>query len=382
MFLNFFSKENKTSQATTTIEEASINNIRNDMFFRQELYNIKNSENIFEKVSLAKDLLINSDFVVSQNILSVFDDDKCNNERNYFKKFLEYKDNISNIYKGVDCDVSLFCITMYVLLSSKLKLNNVSYQYGSKVKYEIKTSDMRFKGDTLTSALYPLKLYLGCLWKRIDGDDKLKKNKNYAEFYKLFDYVARTGIPVAPTGEWNEYCYKHSDIIWNAMDTPVKDFLRCYTMFGNYMRIPGNSYHIGGRMWTSFNMARSNKGKWDTIDTLLSKIYSYYKWNELKHLESIFTVKQEEIGLETLKWLNEYNDWDEFLNENCLYPFVDANTLIPISMKTGKIIRIDELKEYDATPKNYQEFLIFFEQLSKRIILRNESIYDKLSLNK
>ncbi len=62
-----------------------------------------------------------------------------------------------------------------------------------------------------------------------------------------------------------------------------------------------------------------------------------------------------------------------------LQPFVDKTNLIPISLKIGNPIGGNELKNYDAIPKNYKEFLTFFAEVSKRIALRNECIYFKLS---
>ena len=53
----------------------------------------------------------------------------------------------------------------------------------------------------------------------------------------------------------------------------------------------------------SFNTARSNRGKWDTVDTLLIKIYAFYKWHDVTYLESIFTEQNRAIAQETVSWL-------------------------------------------------------------------------------
>jgi len=145
------------------------------------------------------------------------------------------------------------------------------------------------------------------------------------------------------------------------------------------MCIPGNSYQVSDKVWTSFNMSRSNKGKWDTVDTLLVKLYGYYKYSDVSYLEAIFTDKKTELTEETIKWLARFDGWLDFVNKNALQPFADETTLIPISLKTGNPIKINEAKTYDAIPKNYKEFLIFFSEVSKRIALRNECIFDMLS---
>ena len=53
-------------------------------------------------------------------------------------------------------------------------------------------------------------------------------------------------------------------------------------------------------------------------------------------------------------------------------------TTLP-TMKTGKTIGDSEIINYSAMPTNYDECLIFFEQLSSRIKSRTQSIYEKLN---
>ena len=346
--------------------------------FKERIEAIRYAETVSEKANKAIELLSTTDYILKYDALSIFDGMKLNDEDNYFKRFLEYRSEASIEYKYVDCDASLLCVTMYVLLSNILKMDNILPQYRSSVKYEIRKDGMRFKGDTLTSALYPIKLYLGCLWEKVHENKRLQANEKYLEFYHLFNYVTKTGIPVAPEGEWIEYCLKHSDIIWNVMGEPVKQFLRSYMMFGNYMRIPGNSYLTGKKRWMSFNTARSNRGKWDTVDTLLIKIYAFYKRHDATCIESIFTEQHRAIAQETVSWLKEFKDWETFLEENCLYTFVNSDSLIPICMKTGKAINDGSVEQYDAIPRSYQEFLIFFGQLAERIQARNVCLHKKI----
>jgi hypothetical protein len=373
---NIFGKKEK---AVNTSSRSKLANEEQNLKIKEYVDKLNTAATTEEKVLIAKFLLENTDIVKSENVLCQFDDEKWYSEKNYLKKYLEYKSNTSSTYYGVDCDVSILCVVMYALLNDKLRLNDIVNQHSSKQKYEIRSNDGRFKGDTLTSALHLLKLYLGCLWKRIDSNDQLKRIKKYKDFHGLFHTIARTGVPVALKGDWNSYCYQYSDMIWNAMDEEAKDFFKSYNMFGNYMCIPGHSYQISGKAWTSFNMSRSNKGKWDTVDTLLVKIYGYYQYYDVTYLEAIFTDKKNELTEETLKWLAGFESWLNFVDKNALQPFVDKTTLIPISLKTGKPIKINEAKTYDAIPKNYKEFLTFFTEVSKRIVMRNEYIYTKLS---
>jgi len=113
-------------------------------------------------------------------------------------------------------------------------------------------------------------------------------------------------------------------------------------------------------------------------DTLLVKIYGYYKYSDVSYLEAIFTDKKKELTEETINWLAGFVDWNDFINKNALQAFVDKTTLTPISLKTGNPIKTNETKMYDAIPKNYKEFLTFFSEVSKRIALRNECIFATL----
>ena len=341
--------------------------------------NIKRIYSKQDKILCAKEILITTDIIKSENTLIQFDDEQWYLEENSLKKFLEYRKSSSPIYRGVDCDVSLFCVVMYSLLDEKYDLNYIYNQYSSSKKYEIDINNRKFKGDTLTSALYLLKLYLGSLWKHIENNDDLKALYHYNTFYNLFPGVANTGIPISPTEDWNSYCYKNSNIIWDVMDNAAKQFLNNYHMFGNYMCIPGKSYKTHERRWTSFNMARSNMGKWDTIDTLLAKLYAFFNFSDPTYLEAIFTEKHSELIEETKQWLSGFDDWSDFLSTNSLEAFVDRKTSIPISLKTGEKININEdLHTYNPIPQTYDEFLVFFEQAATRIALRSEYIYKKL----
>lgn len=338
---------------------------------------IKEEASLDMKIEIAKDLLINTNLVKSETALCQFEDNIWHNEENYFKKFLEYKKDKSEFSK-VDCDVSILCMVMYTLLNDKLSLKQIANQEENKEQYEIRIDDGRFRGDTLTSALHLLKLYLGCLWKRIGSDEQLRQIDKYKDFHKLFHSInAMTKKLEAPVGTWDTYCFRHSDIIWNAMDEEAKEFLRSCHMFGNYMCIPGNAYQR-----QSFNSSRSNCSRWDTVDTLLAKIYGYYQYGDISYLESIFKKKKNELTEETMKWLAGFENWQDFVDTNALQPFLDETSLIPISLKTGNIIKIDEIKTYDPIPETYDEFLKFFSEISKRIALRNECIFERITSEK
>ena len=128
-----------------------------------------------------------------------------------------------------------------------------------------------------------LKLYLGFYWEQINSDTKLQKK--YADFYRLFKNVSQISIPVVEEGKWNNYCYENSDTIWNAMDEPAKRILEMLYKIRKLYVYSRRSH----KRAPSFNQARSKRGKWDTVDTLLIKLYAYFKYNDIQCLKNIFT---------------------------------------------------------------------------------------------
>ncbi len=350
--------------------------------FKDKLNQFNIATDLEDKAILGVELLRETDMIVSLNALCQFDNEIWANENNALKKYLQYKIRTEPIYQGVDCDVSFLAILMYMILNPKLKSDDIKNQYNSSIKFEIISNSKRYKGDTLTSALYMLKLYLGCLWNKIDNNKQLLHINNYKAFYDLFKQTSRNGLLISPTGNWEQYCYDNSDIIWNAIDKEVKEFFCAYFKFGNYMCIPGNSYKREDGKYTSFNMARSNGGKWDTVDALLGKIYAYYKYRDSKYLSAIFTDEKAKITAETKEWLDGFDGWRDFIEKNELSAFVTKHSFAPISMKTGRKIKIKDIISYNPTPTTYKEFLKFFKQTSKRISTRSEIIYNKISLKK
>lgn len=353
---------------------------------KERLELIKSTEQYKDKLLKTKELIVNTDILIQENVLACFDfdNDVWYHEENYFKKFLEYKKISDGVYGNVDCDVSLLCVVMYVLLNDNLCLKDIVNQCNSERKFKIRRNDAIYKGDTLTSALKSMKLYLGCLWEDINTNEKLKNEKKYYDFHKRFASVRyRVPIPIEPTKNWNEYCYRNSEIIWEVMDDSAKNFLKSIFKFGNFICIPGKSYPVTKKFSTSFNMARSCAGNWDTVDTLLWKMYLYFTKKNTKYLFSVFAAKEEikkEIVKETELFLKDMGmtEWEQFIEKNCLDDFICEQSRVPISMKTGKEISLDEEEGYSAMPKTIDEFEEYFKQISNRIDERGKKMLKKI----
>ena len=403
------------------------------------LNEIKDEKDESQKKDKIKKLLTETDFILTKTALYPFEDEASKKESNYLKKFLEYKIDINPLFKGMDCDVNLYSMVMYGLLKDGVgfDLNKIEKQDSVK-KYQIIENGERFRGDTLTSAQSIIKKYLSLYWlkinknskkaekiiqlvenyesvknsKKINKDEKEKEkdkilkeiekeikkvevnlidksiDENVIKFYKLFLGVSNKGFLYEPLTASKEYYLENSDIIWNILAEPVKDFLRVYQMFGNYMCIPGQSYPTGKWKnnrpeYDSFNLLRSNGGELDTIDKLLSGIYGYYKFNDKKYIENLFTNsnKKDEVMKDTIYWLDSFvsdeGAWKKFVDINCLEAFLSKD-LRPVSMKTGEIIKDEGILKYNPMPDSLEGFNTFFEQLSKRIVWRTIDIYKKL----
>lgn len=345
----------------------------------KQIREIKESDDIAVRIKRTMEILKETEILLEGNALSYFENEVWYSEKNYLKKLLEYKD-AKGFYRGVDCDVSWMCIVIYVQLNDRLRFEDIKLQNYCHTKYEIQSSYGRFKGDTMTSAITIIKRYLGLLWSEINQCPELLQEEKYRCFHALFDKVSSQGIPVSKKGAWLNYCKENSDVIWNALGDECKMFLKNYFMFGNYMCIPGESYKLTEKMATSFNMARSNYGKWDSIDTLLIKMYKYFETRDQKILESLFTAKQAEITKETIRWIDNFDmtNWQEFVKKNLLEDFVNEVDLKPISLKTGKSFCDTNAKYYNPIPNSIKEYNTFFKELSIRIYKRSERILKQL----
>lgn len=338
---------------------------------------IRNTNDITEKELLMHEVLGKSKFIFEESLLMQNDDSKWGEEKNSLLKFLEYRKTKGH-YKQMDCDVSLAAVVTYKLMYSFLNNKKISAQKANRSKYEFLIEDGTvYRGDTLTSAITTIKRYLGFLWKEIDKSDELKENIKYSDFYDLFEKVSAKGIPCAKEGTWDSYCAtpEHANIIWNAMDNEARLFLDNYMRMGNYICIPGNTYAVTAKIFVSFNTARSNMGKWDTVDTLLWKIYQGFKENNIEYIEKIFTVKSKELAKGFQKCNKDFSitSWDDFIKVHCLQDFIEDGK--PISLKSGKPIELDIRDEYDAMPNSYDESVVFFKTLSDLIGYRSKRIW-------
>lgn len=362
------------------------------------MQDIRNSKGLKEKILLMKEIIIDKEFHLRENYLIQFDDEIWEKEVNYFRKLIAYKaattkENCkkfnNNTYMDADCDVSLASVIVYCIMYYLQGFENfISLQFGSHKKYEISIPNysMRFRGDTLTPAIYLIKRYLGCLWKEICSSDEMKENERYGKFYNIFFEIAPDHeVLKAPNDDWFKYNYDNADIIWNAMGKEAQDFLFNWLTTGNFIAMP---------IYINPSRSSLNGKREDTVDTLLWNIYKFYYFYESEgafsakqHVENIMSGKYKEKAVENfIKWMEMHMTWNEFINMYCLQDFVevlgDGKYGRPISMKTGQLIDCQIKENYYAKPNTLKQYESFFRNVNKKIQLRSERIFNIIDKNK
>ena len=336
-----------------------------------------------KSISECKKSIVEGKFLLD-NLLSQY---HSVNSINPLKRFCLYKSDIESTWRGIDCDVSLAAIVMYSMLHSDwLEGESIRLQSGSGCKYCIQSkTGNQYRGDTLTSAWTIFSMYLSFLWDKEKGNSDFRQLFGKSQEGKLTTILPKDD----PTYDsFMDYFFKlvvenpyGISVVESKISSAATDFLSNYLRIGNCIEVP-----------EGFNVARSNKGQWDTVDRMLWKIYQYFcNGNDSKYLYEMFT-KNKCVAVENcLKWFEDsginkedinINRWKKFVKENLLEPFVDLDTpdWKPISLKTGAPISEDD-EDYRPLPTTIIECEKFFETANKGIKERNILIWKKCKDN-
>ena len=140
----------------------------------------------------------------------------------------------------------------------------------------------------------------------------------------------------------------------------MKEFLYNCSKIGNYMIAP---------QWF-FMVARNSIGQY-SLNTLLTNIYQYFEtinstkqldeqqMKAIQYLDNLFNTQS---ITNFLQWINEanINNWNEFVEQNCLQPFVDVDN------------------EVNFEPQNLEELELFITEINNKINDRNLLICEKI----
>lgn len=338
----------------------------------------KRNEPVKRKVNLMIEIF-KTDFFQNHSLLAQFENDEAwMSENNYFKKLLEYKKK-NGFYGDADCDVSLAAILSYSILQDHfLSIENIKFQTNSNRRYEIIDMEGKsYRGDTMTSAYTVIKRFIGHVWKDID-EKSTQRSENEEEFYGITSKVAKRTMNLYNYTELSmeEWYYSNAEVIHNILcekEPKACEFLQNYTRLGNYIEMP-----------IYVNPSRSNFGKSDTIDTLLLKIYQYYKEKDngdiTKAKERIVELCYKDMNAvnNCFKWLDNFTDWIDFIDKHHLHKATGENK-VPISLKTGKEIEDSMFDVYDPLPSSLSEFHVFFETVNEIIEDRTKKLVEELN---
>ena len=317
-----------------------------------------------------------------------------------FEQFVDYR--MRKLYGNIDLDVSMASMLTFskIYHIDEVAIKNKVNESG---KYGIVYKDNVYSGDTMTSAwtLFRCYLYYLALEKKYNGPfgvstrakalavNESTPGAKYKEGFK--DYFFRM---CANNKEFFD------EVAKTIKGSEAEKFLHNYMLAGNYMMIPGKKYQYksGAKVCgCSFNTARSNGGKWDTVDRFLWVMYQYFFYYEKGRIEEaeqsllqMFSVKMvdiqgadiaRELVKDTVEWLSDFgmNTWGEFVSKNVLGAFVEikGNGIYgkPISLKTGKAISNNIGEAYEPFPNSLEECEKLFSEVNRRIEERTREIY-------
>lgn len=221
--------------------------------------------------------------------------DICASERNRNKITLEFyliyklldKSHV-NYFSNIDCSSLETIVKDYKTIYPWLNNFSVREQRYPN-KYELYSKNgIVFRGNIMTEIETTLRKYILLTL----GINKLPKNLCFEDFvFKNLNYI-------------------------NISDN-CRVFIQTMHCFGNFIPAP-----------LGFGPGRSNSGIWDFWDIAMIQIFKYYLDKSDKPLEDLFKhanpmYKQDTIN-NCKQWLNMFENWQDFLDQNFLNCYVDA----------------------------------------------------------
>lgn len=279
---------------------------------------------------------------VLSHYMEVYRNEKNPSTRNLIK-FCIYKlsAQLSNReLRNFDCDVSREVIESFPQTYSWLKNSVIECQADTNgnvvpMKYQLRTNDTVFRGDTMTSIWTTLKEYA----KLKTGTHMIDENDSW-ELFMLRNY-------------------RKIDLSYHA-----GHFIQLGHSIGNFIPVP-----------QGFNVGRSNWGKWDYWDLTLCQIHQWYMDNPRhseyinnQSLEILFANdrnKQASI-LNCQVWLESFETWERFVQQNYMESFVDKNGVPKRFFKSHSL--------NNPLPTTIKEFEEFFKSINECIMVRGKRI--------
>jgi hypothetical protein len=269
--------------------------------------------------------------------------DDCDYTRNSdYKKIKEYEKYFAyKTLKGVgDPDTSSQLLQeIYKILWPELMDENHDYMRDKEW----------IRSDTMTSVQHTLSKY----YEEIFSDDV----KDYKKKHPKQRYISVNMC---------KEMYEQYDSVSTIMNEnkKLKQFISDYHTLGNYCPVP-----------TGFNVARSGGwGTYDYWDLTLMKIKGYFDKRPQPKAQMADDITQiamllhcDEMMSNCLKWLDGYENWNEFVEKNYFQDYVGENGEV-IPFCEGHSWENNEISNYNA----------FFSEVSKRIEKRSKKMIKAL----
>lgn len=279
---------------------------------------------------------------VLSHYMEVYRNEKNPSTRNLIK-FCIYKLSAQlsdRELKHFDCDVSRGVIESFPQTYSWLTNSVIEHQTDRNgnaipMKYQLRTSDTVFRGDTMTS-----------IWTTLKEYAKLKTGTHMID----------------ETDSWELFILKNHKKI--DLSYHAGRFIQLGHSIGNFMPVP-----------PGFNVGRSNYGKWDYWDLTLCQIHQWYMDNTRRSeyinnqaLEVLFANdKNKHASISNCQvWLESFETWKQFVQQNYMESFVDKNGVPKRFFKNHTF--------NNPLPTTIKEFEEFFKSVNECIMVRGKRI--------
>lgn len=247
-----------------------------------------------------------------------------------------------------DYDASLLMNYIYCRVYDWLKGENIAKS--KKYEYIIKVEDVEYRGDIMDSWSTTVNEFMKCFW--VEYLKGKKGRKSWTNFLS------------------NPENYREDETLPNY----ITGFMEVVYTIGNFMPVP--------RSPINFNTRRSTFTE-DYWDVTLLIIYDYYiRGRVCSSLKLVLGGEEIEKS-----WLKQFKDWDDFVEQNYMQPFVRRAKKNMKNKKYGKPLELwkDHFKNgglpqkgIDEKGKEYDQYKEFFENATERILARGELIAEAL----
>lgn len=274
-----------------------------------------------------------------------------------WEKYKDYKVNRYSVY-GIDCDVSLYAVGIYNKAWEYLKSARPTKQY-EKVSLD-KLEDFSISIDSNSERIIPSTNIMSRKDTSICFSREYKYQlilRDSREYYRGDTMTSFTNI------------YKHykKNFETNSfIRDEVEELAKNYHTIGNMIPVP-----------SGFNSSRAGKdAKYDYWDLTMLKIKEWYNdTSNDKPLKMLLNDNKNAIE-PCKKWLNKFDNWNDFVEKNYLSPFVgtkeaDGNYTLLYFWKDHSFENCELLRDAN-------KFLEFLKKLNECIKDRNKIIYDSL----